>query len=55
MILTEHGKELLWVEVVIAPLALGVPLGIRHVVEGRLSTKRVDDSQETAEFIHTKT
>ena len=55
MILTEHGKELLWVEVVTAPLALGVMLGEGHEVEGRLSTKGVDDSQKTAEIIHTKT
>jgi len=42
------------VEVVHAPLALGVMLGVGHVVEGRLSAKGVDDSQKTAEFIHTK-
>ena len=47
MTLTEHGKELLRVEVLHAPLGLEMMrLGIHVVVERRLSTKRVDNSQQ---------
>ena len=52
---TEHGEELLRVEVLHSPLSLEVMrLGKHVVVERRLSAKRVNDPQQTARD-HTNT
>ena len=46
---TEHGEELLRVEVLHSPLSLEVMcLGKHVVVERRLSAERVNDPQQTA-------
>ena len=46
---TEHGEELLRVEILHSPLCFqAVRLGKDVIVEGWLGAKRIDDAQETA-------